>query len=433
MENNTPFYKNVISTIKYKRDRLLDGKLNCIPFELEGFEEELPGIEPSQYVIITANQKVGKTKLTDFLYLYKPFLFSLNHPEIPIQIKYFSLELSKEKKMMQVMCFMLFLLSGRKIRVSLKGLNGIFKDRIVDEEVIQYLDSPIFTKYMDHFDSIVEIIDNIRNPFGIFNYMKQEVIKTGYFEEKIIPWEDPVTKKITDKVTKGRFVKNDPESYFIGIIDHYSLLQPEKDQTSTRDAVIKFSSVYALELRDKFYCSIAAVQQQAAAQESVENKKWDKTLPSADGLGEVKITSRDVDALIGLHSPYRHAQSAFSGYNINEWKDNIRFLVVINNREGAGSTMCPLLFDGATDTFMVLPENDSPKMVRYKKLLTRIRNSKYVVDYEDDDINLNDYLENPLGITFFSKNIKKLNKTNKLIKKLNYYAKNISSSKNWFR
>ena len=78
MDNNTPYYKNVISTIKYKRERLLDGKLNCIPFELEGFEEELPGIEQAQYVIITANQKVGKTKLTDFLYLYKPFLKILN-------------------------------------------------------------------------------------------------------------------------------------------------------------------------------------------------------------------------------------------------------------------------------------------------------------------------------------------------------------------
>lgn len=428
-KNEIPFYKNVISTIKYRRNRLLENKLNCIPFELSGFEEELPGIEQAQYVIITANQKVGKTKLCDFLYLYTPFLFSLKHPEIPIKIKYFSLELSKEKKLMQIMCFLLFMLSGKKIRVSLKGLNGIFKDRIVDEEVIKWLDSDIFTKYMNHFDNMVEIIDNIRNPFGIFNYMKQEVLRTGHFEDKMMDWEDPETKLISQRLVKGKFIKDDPESYFIGIIDHYSLLQPEKSQSTTREAVIKFSSEYALELRDKFYCTIAAVQQQAAAQESVENKKWDKLMPSADGLGDVKITSRDVDALIGLFSPYRHSIQTFAGYDITYWKDNIRFLSVINNREGSASSMCPLLFDGATDTFMVLPENNSVNMVKYTKLLNRIRNPKYVVDFQED-IDLDDYLKTP--VLFIGKKYK-LPKTNKLLKNIRYHVKNISFSKNWFR
>lgn len=442
MNNTLPLHKTVLNTVKYKRERLLSGKLNCIPFDLAGFEDELPGVEQSQYVIVTANQKVGKTKLSDFLYLYTPFLYAFEHRNDPlkaikVKIKYFSLEMSREKKMMQVMCFLLFKLSNRKIRVSLKGLNGTFKDRILDQEIIDLLESPLFEEYFNYFEEIVEIIDNIRNPFGIFNYMKTEAQKLGHYEEKTIDWEDTITKQITKKVVKGKFIKDDPDEYFIGIIDHYSLLQPEKGQTTNREAIIKFSSEYALELRDKLYCTIVAVQQQAAAQESVENKKWDKLLPSADGLGEAKITARDVDALIGLFSPWRNSLSSFHDYNITEWKDNIRFLLVINNREGAGSSICPLLFDGATDTFMVLPHPNSKQMPFYKRILSRINNKNYITEqiYENLEVIKTTLLEEMFenGSAFYMNENKNSKKLTKLTKNIKYYVKNFSTWKNWIR
>ena len=79
MSNN--LYSATLEDIKSKKQRILDGKLNCIPFDLGGFEQDLPGIEQEQLILITANSKVGKTQITDYLYLYTPLLYSLENPD----------------------------------------------------------------------------------------------------------------------------------------------------------------------------------------------------------------------------------------------------------------------------------------------------------------------------------------------------------------
>lgn len=48
-------YNNIID----RRERLLYGKTNCIPWGLPRFEEDLPGIEQGNYYLFSANQKVG--------------------------------------------------------------------------------------------------------------------------------------------------------------------------------------------------------------------------------------------------------------------------------------------------------------------------------------------------------------------------------------
>jgi hypothetical protein len=53
-------YTRVYDDLIDRRARLLDGKINCIPWTLPRFEEELPGIEKGKYYLITANSKVGR-------------------------------------------------------------------------------------------------------------------------------------------------------------------------------------------------------------------------------------------------------------------------------------------------------------------------------------------------------------------------------------
>ena len=53
-------YNRVFDNIVERRDRILSGKINCIPWGLPRFEEECPGIEQGKYYSITANAKVGK-------------------------------------------------------------------------------------------------------------------------------------------------------------------------------------------------------------------------------------------------------------------------------------------------------------------------------------------------------------------------------------
>lgn len=53
-------FDRVYQQIVDRRERSLSGKINCIPFGLPRFEEEIPGIEQGKYYIVTANSKVGR-------------------------------------------------------------------------------------------------------------------------------------------------------------------------------------------------------------------------------------------------------------------------------------------------------------------------------------------------------------------------------------
>lgn len=44
---------------KLRRERILQGKYNCLPFPFERFRKVYPGVEQSKYLILTANQKVN--------------------------------------------------------------------------------------------------------------------------------------------------------------------------------------------------------------------------------------------------------------------------------------------------------------------------------------------------------------------------------------
>jgi len=53
-------FKRVKDDLIEKRNRILSGKVNCIPWGFPRFENESPGIEQGKYYLITANQKVGR-------------------------------------------------------------------------------------------------------------------------------------------------------------------------------------------------------------------------------------------------------------------------------------------------------------------------------------------------------------------------------------
>ena len=53
-------FNRVRQDIKKRRERVLSGKINCIPFGFPRFQEEVPGIEQGKYYIVTANSKVGR-------------------------------------------------------------------------------------------------------------------------------------------------------------------------------------------------------------------------------------------------------------------------------------------------------------------------------------------------------------------------------------
>lgn len=350
-EEKKSLFERTFKTIVDKRDRVLSGKINCIPLEFPRFEDELPGIEQGKSYLVTANSKVGKSQIADWIFLYNTIQQVIDKGlDIRLKIFYFTLEMTAEQKMLSAFSNILYIKEG--LRIAPKDLRSTKADKILSQETLD-----IIAKYEPYFRKIeetVEFIDDIRNPFGIYNTVREYALANGKVHYREI---DNKGKKI---IVEDFYEPNDPEEYVIVIIDHISLVTPEKNQDngfpmSLHESIGKLSSDYLVKIRNRFKYIPVVIQQQASSQESVENKKYNKLKPTLDGLADNKTTQRDFDYILGLFSPFRHEIPDYHGYDITFFRDNIRFLEILGGREGGGGITCPLYFDGAVNYFKELP------------------------------------------------------------------------------
>lgn len=52
-------FDRALDELSERRQRIIDGKINCIPLPFPRLRAWLPGTEKRRYTIITANQKVN--------------------------------------------------------------------------------------------------------------------------------------------------------------------------------------------------------------------------------------------------------------------------------------------------------------------------------------------------------------------------------------
>ena len=366
-------YKRVIQDIEDKRERVLSGEVNCLPSPFKRYRDTWPGIEQGKYLIVTANVKIGKTQIADEIALYNSFIYAFEHRDkIRVKIFYFTLEMSKEKKYRQFMCYLLYRLTKGKIRIDPQNLRSINEEKPLPVEILDILKSEEFVEYYNFFEENVVFIDDIRNPTGIYQFCAEYAIKNGIQHKKKVVFKDGEERELDDY-----YEQEDKEEYRIVIVDHYRLLKTERGLT-LRDTIDLWSSRHAIALRDKYNYTIVGIQQQAAAQEGNENAKLGKLKPTLDGLGECKTTQQDADLVIGLFSPFRHQIREYEGYNINKFRDHIRFMEVLAGRDGGGGDICPLYFDGAVNFFKELPlPDDVEGLERVYKLMESYNNGYY--------------------------------------------------------
>lgn len=79
--------------------------------------------------------------------------------------------------------------------------------------------------------------------------------------------------------------------------------------------------------------------------------------------------------VIGLYSPFKYGMTDYEGYDITKFRNHIRFMEVIEDRDyGANGNICPLYFDGAISYFSELPRSDDK--VAIQKVYNFIENNK---------------------------------------------------------
>jgi replicative DNA helicase len=345
-------FKRTLGIIEDNKQRIESGLLNCIPMPFERFGSIIPGIEERRYTIVTASSGVGKSKFVKYMYVASAFeQWRKNRDALNLKIFYFCLEESKESFMMSLISYRLFMEYG--LMISSDDLSS--KRYAVTDEVILAIQE--CEGYFDELEEVMEIIDNIRIPYSIYMHVSEYMEKHGTWS--FIPYIDPKDKK--EKQKHDYFTHEQENTYTLVVIDHINLLMPES-KLSMHETLTRFSSGYCVNLRDKYRCSVVAVQQQAADKEKLMFNLWggknidEKLEPSLDGLGDNKLTQRDADLVLGLFGPARYPISNHRGYDIARMGDSYRSLMVLKNRYGPPNARIGLHFLGAVGAFAELPK-----------------------------------------------------------------------------
>lgn len=348
-------FSEVLQDLQRRRDRVMSGLWNCIPLPFPRFKQLLPGFEQGKYIVVTANQKVGKSKLCDYLLVYSIIFFAMEHPEFKAKILYFTLEMSPKEKYNEFLCHLLFRLDG--IVISPTELKSTDKDKPVDSHIFELLKSERYQAYIRKFEEMVEYIDTDRNPTGINKKCRAYAEEHGHYNYKTVKNKNKLTGeeeevRILDPTEP--YTPDDPEEYKIVIVDNASNISLEKG-LDKRESIDKLSK-HGITLRNQMQFIFVLIQHQAQAQEGIENQKLNRLKPSSDGLADCKTTTRDANLVIGLYSPFKYGIPDFEGYDIKKFRNYIRFMEVIEDRDyGSAGNICPLFFNGAVSTFNELP------------------------------------------------------------------------------
>lgn len=347
-------FSKVFKDLVERKERAESGKYNCIPFPFQRFRALLPGVERGRYVIITAGQKCGKSKLCDFMFVYELIFFMADHPDFKFKCLYFTLEMSPEAKYVEFLSHLLYRLDN--IVASPTDLRSTNNEKPIPQHILDLLNSERYQRYIKLFEECVEYLE-VSNPTGINKACRDYAEKHGKFNH--IPYK--TTNEITgEEETKMKldpdnpYTQDDPEEYRIVIVDNAANLTSEKGMNKM-ETIDKLSK-YFIVLRNQLNYILVLIQHQALSKEGLESFKLDQMKPSSDGLADCKTTTRDSDLVIGLYSPFKFNKKEFSGYSIEKLKNYSRFMEVIEDRNyGANNNICPLFFNGASSFWAELP------------------------------------------------------------------------------
>lgn len=347
-------FTRALQNLKDRRNRAINGKTNCIPLPFTRFSRNFPGFEKKRYGIVTASQKVGKSKFVDYSLIYAPLFYMIEHPgEFKEKVIYFTLEMSKEEKFYDFLCHLLYKLDG--IEIGTLELKSTIKGCPLDENILQLIESEKYQFYINKFQEMVTFIDDIKHPTGINKFCREYALERGKLHKKFIKTKNEITGIEESLEVFDYFEWNDPECYYMIILDNFTNLTKESGNSKIEN--IERMSKYFITLRDQLHYHIVAIQHQAQSQEGIENRKLNMLYPTSDGLGDCKMTIRDVDYILGLFNPFKYGLKDFEGYDITRFKKNIRFLMVLEDRNsGSGGDICPLYFNGASTVFSELPK-----------------------------------------------------------------------------
>lgn len=360
----------IINNLKTRRERVINGEVNCIPSSFTRFREDFVGIEQGKYFLVSGQTKAAKTQIATNMFMYNPLFYAYANPDkIHLKIFYFPLEESVENITLRFMSHLLAKYSD--YRISPLDLKSTNENKVVPLEALELLESEKYQNILNFYNNTVMFFED-RNPTGIQRQIKSYAEKNGTVHKKKIIITNKETGLSEEREVFDYYEPHDPKEYVIIIVDHISLITPESNM-DLRESINRLSE-YMIMFRNRYNYIPVIIQQQGTETGNLEAFKNNKIRPTMSGLSDSKYTAKDCSMMLGITNPYSHELDTYLGYDIRKFKDSIRFLEVVLNREGQSNGIIALYFDGKTCTFRELPPpNDREALEKVYKYLDSIR------------------------------------------------------------
>ena len=358
--------QRVLHNAEERRQRILSGKVNCIPSPFNSFRYDFPGVEQGTYYLVSGSAKASKSKIANYLFLFNTVLYAYEHPKlVRLKVFYALLEEKAENITAKFICFLLYKLSKGKIRIDIKTFKSVDDNRILSQDILDLLDTLEYQSILNFFeDHVVWIPD--RNPTGIYHTLEKYAEKNGTIHRKKIAGYD---KEIFDY-----YEPNDPDEYVLCMVDHIGLISTERGM-DLRTSIKKLSE-YLKIVRNKYNYIPVVVQQQNSETLSLEAFKANKIRPTQKGLADSQDPGKDCDIMLGITSPFAFEFKEYLKYDITKLRGYARFLEVVLGRDGESNAVLGMYFDGATGFYAPLPKYDNiPELNKVYQLIQRNQES----------------------------------------------------------
>jgi hypothetical protein len=335
----------------------------------------------------------GKSAWVDQNYAINPALWFKkleNKNDLSLKIILRSLERSKEKRKAKWVCMYLYINYGILMdTASLLGW-GVQKSKVTDELFEKIVEA---YNWVESLLDIVEIVDGIENPTGIYKHFRAYALSIGtlYQYEKQKGGEEILLKyrgstkvkaniKETPKDHKGNYlvspyqpvyVLDNPKHITLGIVDHLQAMKKERG-FSDKENLDKMSE-YARVSRDVFKISPIMVSQlNRGISDTFRRVKTDLLPEDSDFSGSSNMYN-DCDLAGILFNPFKYKVNnvvnwiptkCISDYGINRF----RSWHILKNTYGPDNQIFGYQFLGENGIFNEMPAPKEMNEAIYERI-----------------------------------------------------------------
>ncbi len=329
------------------RDRIqkgIEGKYSGLENGFKVLNKIIYRIQRGIIILIGGLSGAGKSKLVNFMLLNA--IQDAAARGTQCHVFYYSFEIGEAVMKANFLSAHIFKKYG--ISIPPEKINGFGDNRLTLSELASV---ELEIGYIDDLFSKIHFRFNPMHPTAIFMDMFKFAETVGTFTYTLFTGENGKE----EKTVKG-YIPNDPEAYYIGVIDHMALLNSEQG-LSLKQLIDKLSA-YNVWMRNICNWSFLELQQFNSALNSIDRQKF-KGVDLSPGQSDFKDSGnpyQDADIAMGIFNPWKLDIKESDGYDLKTLQSYYRQIKVIKNRIGFDNVTVGTVFDAKSENFIELPQ-----------------------------------------------------------------------------